>query len=217
MQIVNILNETYEKLSRIPDLSLDQIIIAPPIDPYELTEIENTIGFTFPNVLREFYLNDSQSVTFNWTSSNGNYGEECKIGGIKILSPSMIRDDYNEMLQMVEEAKENDEDLKDNAGLMALINDWPNWIPIIRFMNGDAFCINKKDTLQTVVFLEHDVMDGGPYIHGLTVALNIIDLMEKWSKVGFVELFDWSQYVKDNSLDVTHAELSRLREALALA
>jgi len=138
------------------------------------------------------FIHFSKSVSFNWTS-NGSYGEDCRIGGIRIDPPQTIADNYLEMLQMVNEANMNQDELEENEGLKVMVNDWPHWIPIISFMNGDAFCINKKNNSFDVVFLEHDVMDGGPYIHGLQVASNVEDLLNRWSQIGFVEVNDWSE------------------------
>lgn len=215
MEVLKVIKSTHEALSTISEITLEEIIIFPPVDLKELDEVEQSIDFTFPDNLRELYLYGSQSLSFNWTAAIETYGEECKMGGINILSPKMILNNYLEMIQMVEEAKLNSEELEENPGLKAMVTDWPNWIPVISFMNGDAFCINKKDNLSTVVFLEHDVMDGGPYIHGLEVAANIYDFLVRWSQIGFVDVYDWSQYVRNNNLDVKNPVFNRLREALS--
>lgn len=215
MEILNIVKSTYEKLSKVPEITVDELNLASPLGIDGLTEIENKLDFTFPEILRELYLYGSQYVSFNWMASSNTYGEDCKLGGITILSPEMIADTYLEMLQMVEEAKLNNDELEENAGLQALVNDWPNWIPIIRFMNGDAFCINKN--LLSVVFLEHDVMDGGPYIHGVELDASVDGLLLKWSQIGFVEVYDWSHYIGENGIEVENSVFTKLREAIANA
>jgi SMI1 / KNR4 family (SUKH-1) len=217
MDILQVVKSTYDKLSTISEITLEEIIIFPPVEMKELIEIEHSIGFTFPDNLRELYLYGSQSLSFNWTAAIETFGEECQMGGISILSPQMILNNYLEMIQMVEEAKLNSDELEENPGLKAMVNDWPNWIPVISFMNGDAFCINKKDNLSSVVFLEHDVMDGGPYIHGLEAASDIYDFLVRWSQIGFVDVYDWSKYIRNNRLDVGNSVFNRLREVLSKA
>lgn len=209
----NIIESVYRKMLKIPDVSLEELYIASPISTSELSEIEKKINFTFPEFLREMFIHFFQSVSFNWTS-NGIYGEDCRIGGIRIDPPRTIADNYLEMLQMVNEANMNQDELEENEGLKVMVNDWPHWIPIISFMNGDAFCINKKDNSFAVVFLEHDVMDGGPYIHGLQIASNVEDLLNRWSQIGFVEVNDWSEYTNDNGLDIESPVFAKIREVL---
>lgn len=74
--------------------------------------------------------------------------------------------------------------------------------------NGDAFCIDKRN--ETIVFLEHDVVDGGPNVHGLLLAINFDDLIKKWSKVCFVEVFDWTDGINEDGIDVESIIFSRL-------
>lgn len=217
MELITILKSTYDRLSKIKDIEVEELFITPPINKDDLNEIERCLGFTFPECLREFYLQNAGSTSFNWTARTESYGEECKIGGINILSPSMILHHYLEMNQMVEEANLSKEELEKNPGIQAMVRDWPHWIPAISFMNGDFFCMDKKDSMSPIVFLEHDVMDGGPYIHGLVIASNYGELFVAWSQIGFAEINDWSQYIGNKGLDVNDDVFLRMREAILKA
>jgi len=168
----------------------------------ELLGLENELNISFPKKLRDFYLNETEFVFFKWSTTPDVFGTECKRGYLNILSPTQILDLYNDMRQIVEEAK-RDQDVAHNEGLKALLNDWIFWIPIIFFPNGDAFCLDTRESKYPIVFLEHDVMDGGPYIHGIKIAENFSDLIEKWSKIGFVDVYDWSQYVDEKGIDLS--------------
>ncbi|WJH36638.1 hypothetical protein N6H14_13390 [Paenibacillus sp. CC-CFT747] len=53
-----------------------------------------------------------------------------------------------------------------------------------------------------IVFLEHDVMDGGPFIHGTKIAMNFNDLINKWQKAAFVDIFDWSKGTNSEGIDL---------------
>lgn len=111
------------------------------------------------------------------------------------------------MKEMVDDGRTRLNDCLDE-GWEALVNDWSFWIPIITFRNGDAFCIDKRN--ETIIFLEHDVVDGGPNVHGLLLAINFDDLIRKWSKVGFVEVFDWTDGINEDGIDVESIIFSQL-------
>lgn len=108
---------------------------------------------------------------------------------------------------MAREGKLNRE-YEENPGLQVLVRDWPHWLPFVTFLNGDAFCIDMKN--QSVVFLEHDVMDGGPYIHGTKVADDIDKLFEKWMQIAFVDVYDWSKFVNEEGINLAEPGFSLL-------
>jgi hypothetical protein len=116
---------------------------------------------------------------------------------------------YGEMLEMVQESK-NSHEFSTNVGLQALVLDWPNWIPITRFPNGDLFCIDVTKKF-SVVFLEHDVMDGGPYIHGTTIARNLEKLLELWDEIAFADVYDWSKYCNEIGIDIENPLFNNIR------
>ncbi|MDT8719723.1 hypothetical protein IAI10_24120 [Clostridium sp. 19966] len=68
-------------------------------------------------------------------------------------------------------------------------------MPVFRFPNDDMFCIDKRNG--KVVFFEHDVFDTGINLHGLVIAKSIEDLIIKWSKVLFIDIYDWYEGVNE--------------------
>ncbi|MEH2959142.1 hypothetical protein [Candidatus Merdisoma sp. JLR.KK006] len=81
-----------------------------------------------------------------------------------------------------------------------VINDIKNWYPIFKFLNGDAFCYDKRNGM--IVFFEHDVFDIGINLNGLVIAKSIDFLLENWSKVLFVDIYDWYQGVNEEGIDI---------------
>lgn len=100
--------------------------------------------------------------------------------------------------KMCEIAKSIEDDLIENQNVV--INDLVNWYPIFEFPNGDAFCYDKRNG--KIVFFEHDVFDSGINLHGLVIAETIDFLFEEWSKVLFVDIYDWYEGVGEHGIDV---------------
>ena len=82
-----------------------------------------------------------------------------------------------------------------------VINDITNWYPIFKFPNGDAFCYDKRNG--KVVFYDHEVFDIGINLHGLIISETIDSLLEKWSKVLFVDIYDWYDGVNEEGIDLS--------------
>lgn len=120
-------------------------------------------------------------------------------GGFTLLSPLEITRQFHEFREFVKEIVKNGLD-QEEAGYAALVRDWPYWLPIFFFDNGDFFCIDMREKSFPVVFLEHDVMDGGPNLHGLRIASDLGKLLDLWSQVYFVEC-DWSLIVEDSGIN----------------
>lgn len=208
MEIFNIVNAVHRKLSRYDAVDVSEIFYDNPTSQNELSEIETYISFRFPDSLRQLFLNHTSSLRFSWEDDAKNFfGDHCRYGGLNLISPIQIRDLYKDMREMVEEAKT---ELREeyNEGKQALIDDWSFWIPTVLFQNGDALCIDTRTG--NIVFLEHDVMDGGPNLHGILLAQNIDDLIIKWSKVGFVDIYDWTDGVNDDGIDIERPIFNKL-------
>ncbi|WP_342042812.1 SMI1/KNR4 family protein [Bacillus sp. OTU2372] len=210
MELIKVINSVYQKLSSLQSVKISEIKYEDPISEESLFNIETKLSFRFPETLRQFYLNQSSSLLFYWEKHNDTkfpLGEECKYGGINLISPFQILELYIDMKEMVDDGRTRLNDDFDE-GWEALVDDWSFWIPIIIFRNGDAFCIDKRN--ETIVCLEHDVMDGGPNVHGILLALNFDDLIKKWSNIGFVEIFDWTNGVNEEGIDVKSIIYNRL-------
>lgn len=81
-----------------------------------------------------------------------------------------------------------------------IIEDISHWYPIFIFPNGDKFCYDDRNG--KIVFFEHDVFDCGANLHGLVIAESMDDLLEKWSKVLFVDIYDWYEGVDECGIDI---------------
>ncbi len=209
MKLIEIVDELKELLNSIDTLKIHDFKKCPPILKEELELIEAEIGFHFPNELRDVYLQEASTIKLNWWADKTTFGVNYKSGEFYLLSPEKIKDIYKDMVYEVQQAEENSE-LQEDKGLQAIIEDWLHWIPIIRFSNGDAFCIDKRN-LQ-IVFLEHDVMDAGPSVHGTMIAINFKELILKWSKLGFVDVYDWYEVCDSDGLDINREQFKSIRE-----
>jgi len=212
MNLLDFINNTYLNLSNINGFNVNKVMLTEPCSSYEVEELEKKFGVELPKQLKEIYINCSSSIQFNWNVDDARFGINCKRGFVNLFSPKEIMRRYDDMMHMVEEGKLNTDELNENEGLRALVNDWPNWIPIFSFPNGDYFCICKNDN--TIVLLEHDVMDGGPNVHGLKLAGDFNDLIDKWSKVVFVDIYDWTNGTNDDGIDLNADVFKELLEVL---
>lgn len=101
--------------------------------------------------------------------------------------------------ELCELAENMDDDLIEDQNVV--INDLKHWYPIFSFANGDAFCYDKRNG--KVVFFEHEVFDTGVNLNGLVIADNIDILLEKWSKILFVDIYDWYEGVNEHGIDLS--------------
>lgn len=97
-----------------------------------------------------------------------------------------------------EEIKEIEEDMIEDQE--KVINDISHWYPVFVFPNGDKFCFDDRNG--KIVFFEHDVFDCGVNLHGLVIADSLDDLFDVWSKVLFVDIYDWDTGVNENGIDL---------------
>lgn len=63
----------------------------------------------------------------------------------------------------------------------------------------------------SIVFLEHDVMDGGPFIHGTTIARNLDNLLELWKQISFADVYDWSRCCNEDGIEVQNPLFENIR------
>ncbi len=50
---------------------------------------------------------------------------------------------------------------------------------------------------------EHEVFDSGINLHGLVIADSIDSLLENWSKVLFIDIYDWHEGVNEHGIDLS--------------
>ncbi|MFD0695439.1 SMI1/KNR4 family protein [Paenibacillus sp. GCM10027628] len=206
-----LINKVFEKSALLHKhgTEIDLSDPLPKIDMSKWNALVAALNKALPVALKKIYLEETSGLIFKWSASKEKFGDPCKRGYLHLLSPEEIITTYGEMLKMVQESK-NSHEFSTNVGLQALVVDWPNWIPITRFPNGDLFCIDVTKNF-SIVFLEHDVMDGGPYIHGTTIARNLEKLLELWDKIAFADVYDWSKYCNEKGIDIENPLFNSIR------
>lgn len=181
-----------------------------PLDLEHLRIIEKRLQFPFPRALKEIYINEVSKVDFKWFADKSVFGQRIKMGELSLLSPDEI-ENMSTMIKKISECYVNNQLPRDQK-VQSIIEDWANWVPIVSFMNGDAFCIDKRSN--KIVFFEHDVMDGGPNSHGIIIANNFEKLLDDWAEIAFVNPFDWTDICNFDGIDLQSNELRKLVEFL---
>lgn len=155
-----------------------------PATEEEVQAIETQLGFTLPISFRNALLTISSHVFFYWQLPDDMEFEE---PNHEIFSGHMEWD-----LHTFLELKKRNEELVEN-----IFNDvtdeydeiWKNKLPFLPIGNGDylAFDMQQGTHDAPIVYLSHD----GSENHGLRIADNFFELLEKWSQLGFVGAEDW--------------------------
>ena len=183
---------------------------AAPASEGTLQEVEGRIKHRLPYALRQVFLHEAGEIKCRWNTDL--FGPDSTRGFAWLLSPRGLEEAFKAQVEMAEEAKRDGLDATGD-GYRALVTDWPRWVPIFRFPSGDCFCLEFSDSASDppIVFLEHDVMDQGPNLHGLRLASNFGDLVARWSSVLFVDVHDWTKAVAADGIDKNAAVLRPLR------
>lgn len=115
-------------------------------------------------------------------------------GFIEFVPYNKIMDEHIELNEIAENLGSliEDQDI--------VINDLKNWYPIFKFPNGDAFCYEKRNG--KVVFFEHEVFDTGVNLHGLVIADSVDHLMKNWSRLLFIDIYDWYEGVDEHGINL---------------
>lgn len=195
------LHKTNQILSGLPGVQCEAVVATAP-SPVVDSLFASMPDVRLPSSLRQIYAEEAGSIEFSWLASPYVFGQDCRRGNVSFLSPArsmqMLRDQRAQASETTAEGyAENDE------GYSAVAADWPHWLPVFRFPSGDCFCLDLRDPAPEpgVVFLEHDVMDAGPNLHGLRMAEGLEELIERWRQIHFVELFDWNAAVGESGID----------------
>lgn len=116
-------------------------------------------------------------------------------GFVHFVSYEKIFSEHADLCELVDEL---DNDLIE--GQDEVVEDISHWYPVFIFPNGDKFCYDDRNG--KIVFFEHDVFDCGINLHGLVIAESIDDLLANWSKVLFIDIYDWYEGVNECGIDV---------------
>ena len=198
------IHEAERILRACPDIAVQKTVIAPP-DPESKDILLSIPDADIPEELIRIF-ETTERCEFSWKDPTGAvFGEEFRYGGFTLLSPSEIKTYLYELREIAREAHEKGWD-EDDPGYAALVQDWPHWLPVFFFDNGDCFSIDMRDKSFPVVFQEHDVMDGGPNLHGLRIAPDLGTLIDRWSRILFVEC-DWSRVTNESGINPSSVHL----------
>ena len=82
---------------------------------------------------------------------------------------------------------------------------WGRWTPFHRFPSGDCLALSEDES---VVLWQHDLLDGGPYVHGLRLGTTLGEFLRTWARVGWAEPRDWTKVALPErpGLDLTKAD-----------
>ncbi len=154
--------------------------------------VQDFHGILIGDKIKELYQT-YDIFELSWTKG------EKYIGSVSFVPYKEIENKHEELLEIFDECSEWMDDSE------YIKNDIDNWFPVFEFPNGDAFCLDIRDG--AVKFYEHDYFDGGPYIHGTKIANSLDELLEKWSKIHFVDVYDWDKVVSENGLNLNNEYL----------
>ncbi len=165
---------------------------------YKLTiKNEKKETLVINSVLHDFSLNESTKYIYEhykffeavWHDENNKY-----MGTINFISDVSLDMEHEELIGIMNECYDTDLDE------LEIVEDIIHWYPLFYFPNGDAFCLDIRNG--TVVFYEHEIYEGEKNLHGLLIAASINDLYEKWSSFHFRDVYDWSEVVNDEGIDL---------------
>lgn len=192
------IHEAERILRAYPDIAVQKTVIEPP-NPESENILLSIPEADIPEELIRIF-ETTERCEFSWKDPSGTvFGKELRYGGFTLLSPSEIKQRLHDLREIAREAPEKGWN-EDDPGYAALVQDWPHWLPVFAFDNGDCFCINMRDKSFPVVFLEHDVMVDGPNLHGLKIAPDLKTLIDQWSRILFVEC-DWSHVTNESGIN----------------
>lgn len=179
MNLLNLIENTCGFINQCNEIQVLRCDIQLNNEKYDFNDLENKIGFKFKENIKKIY-SKYKSINLTWEIE-----ETRERGCFNLISCDNLYSYYKEQVEMSEEFIGEDE----TEDLQCILEDIRNWIPFCTFPNGDAFCIDKRNS--KVVFYEHEVFDSGINLHGLVIAKSIEDLIIKWSKVLFIDIYDW--------------------------
>lgn len=182
MSLLKVIEDTIDKIKEIGEIEINTMCIE------EADSISNECNLIAS--LNDIY-SKYKKIKISWKSKENS-------GYFELLSKKEILSKQEELIELSKEFI--DDDAIDDIDIIA--EDLRNWLPIFRFPNDDMFCIDRRNN--KVVFFEHDVFDTGINLHGLIIAKSIEDLILKWSRVLFIDIYDWYAGVdEEEGIDLT--------------
>lgn len=165
---------------------------------YKLTiKSEKKETLVINSVLHNFSLSESVKYIYEhykafeavWHDANNKY-----MGSINFVPDICLEKDHDELIDIMDECYDAELDE------LNIVEDIRHWYPLFYFPNGDAFCLDIRNG--TVVFYEHEIYEGEKNLHGILIATSINDLYEKWSRFHFKDVYDWSEVVNEEGINL---------------
>ena len=176
---------SYYKLT-IKSEKKETLVINSVLHNFSLNESAKYI-YGYPDRAAECYYKAFEAV---WHNENNKY-----IGSINFVPDICLEKEHEELIDIMDECYDVKLDELD------IVEDIMHWYPLFYFPNGDAFCLDIRNG--TVVFYEHEIYEGEKNLHGLLIATSINDLYEKWSGFHFKDVYDWSEVVNEEGIDLS--------------
>ena len=164
----------------------------------KLTDIavSNVLGFPINSSVKTLYER-YESFSLLWLNMERRY-----LGSIYFVGYNRLDEEHENLIEIMSESYDVNEDE------LNIAEDILNWYPLIKFLNGDAFCLDFRNG--NIVFYEHEVFDGEKNLHGLIIATSLNDLFEKWSKIHFLDYYYWDEVVNSEGIDLTSNALKEI-------
>jgi hypothetical protein len=123
------------------------------------------------------------SVRLRWHDETASLGRDARLGGLWLMTPDEVRDEIDEYAGILE-----DERHAGSAHYGLAVLSWGAWTPFHRFASGDCLALDESGA---VVVWQHDLLDAGPYYHGLLLGSDLNAFLEEWARVAWAEPRDW--------------------------
>jgi hypothetical protein len=164
----------------------------------KLTDIavSNVLGFPINCSVKTLYER-YESFSLLWLNMERRY-----LGSIYFVGYNRLDEEHENLIEIMSESYDVNEDE------LNIVEDILNWYPLIKFLNGDAFCLDFRNG--NIVFYEHEVFEGEKNLHGLIISTSLNDLFEKWSKIHFIDYYYWDEVVNSEGIDLTSNALQEL-------
>lgn len=191
MNLLEVIENSINRIREITEIKVFEIILELNNKKCNFEKFESKIGFRLSNEIKNIYLK-YKNIKVVWEIKQKN-----ERGYFEFVPFESLYLNHNELIEISKDF------INDNSieGIDSIIEDIRNWIPVTIFPNGDSFCIDKRNN--KIVFYEHDVFDSGPNLHGLVIARNINELIEKWGEVLFIDIYDWYDGVDENGINLS--------------
>ena len=152
--------------------------------------VGDILGFSVNAEVKKLY-ETYEEFKLSWYDRQNKY-----VGYLNFVGYDRLTSEHEILVEIMNECYDVDSDE------IEIVNDIQHWYPVILFGNGDAFCLDSRNG--TIVFYEHEVFEGEKNLHGLTIAVSLNDLFEKWSKIHFADYYYWDEIVNDEGIDISN-------------